>query len=116
MENTNAYDPIAYAAIIARNILSGANTCKTLERAVEQRDQKYFINAALPVIQVKCQELSDAIAQRDKALATTELLRFALETVGQNLISDENHPEQLVFHMSAAFQPVLEQALGRKLG
>lgn len=104
------------AMMIARNILSGNNSCELLQKAVAVADVNYFAAAAEPVLKVKREEIAHVRGQRDKASSEAESLRFALEVLVQNLVPVISpHPGGMLLPHNSEIRLMLENALGRPL-
>ena len=103
------------ALLIARNILSGNNACETLPKAAAANDASYFAAAAEPVLAVRRDEFQQVRKQRDTALKEVEKLRFALESVVQNLSPARSPPGAMFLPNARSLRPLLEKALKRRL-
>lgn len=102
------------AMMIARNILSGANACGTLRKAADRRDAAYFAAAAEVVLKAGREENSHLRAERDAVLKELEAMRFALETVMQNLTPIRS-PPGMFLPRNDRIRSLVERILGRSL-
>ncbi len=104
-----------YAWAIARNILSGNNTCGTLQKAIERNDSTYFIKMAIPVIDALVSQLRQAETERDKTNAANSQTRFLLETIVQNLFPSQEDPSVLSIQKTETLEIMLKDVLGRDI-
>lgn len=104
-----------YATKIAQGILSGDNACGTLEKALQNKDEKYFIDKAVPTIDVILKQLLSEEELRNGIIVQNEKLRFALESVMQSLNIPDDKPDTLILPKTDEIKKAIEEALGRKL-
>lgn len=104
-----------YAQKIAQGILSGENACGTLQKALQNKDEDYFIGKATPTIDIILKQLHSEEELRNGVIVQNEKLRFALESVVQSLNIPEGNPDTLTLPKTDEIRKVVEEALGRKL-
>lgn len=68
-----------------RSIMSGNNHCGTLANAAMQGDADYFRKMIAPSFGVYEREAEELRQQRNAALRDSESMRFALESIVQNM-------------------------------
>lgn len=105
-----------YAEIIARNILAGKNSCGTLQNAVAANDTKFFVNASMPVIEALLDQLAQEQNLRLRISNQNERLRFALESMVQNLHQQQGSPPNIVsLQLDRFITNAVEDALARQI-
>lgn len=104
-----------YAEIIARNVLSGKNACRTLENAVAAADPQYFTTAAMPVVEALLGQLAQEQSQRAQLSIQNEKLRFALESLVQNLHRPHGVTDHVVLQLDQFIRKAAEGALDRQI-
>lgn len=106
--STNDQTPQYYAKIIAKNILSGNNSCGTLASAAATGNSKFFEKCAEGVVGVLVEERDQARRDALQNSSGTGADRFALEFIAQNLGGTVQITDPAIIQS-------LEQRLGRRL-